>query len=212
MRFRNRIEAGGLLARNIVARNAVVLGIPRGGVVVAKPVAEKLRCMLGVLIVRKIALPSSPEAAFGAMTREGKPLYDEAAKSHLGVGGGELRRIEAGVRKEIERRENLYGRKFPRLKGREVVIVDDGLATGCTMLAAIASVQLRKPEKIIVAVPVAAADAHELVTSACDELVCLHVAHDLRFAVGSYYEEFGDVADREVINILEKSRARGSAQ
>ena len=205
MRFESRHSAGTLLAAKLEYKHAVVLGIPRGGVAVAAPIAEKLKCPLGAVVAKKIALPSDPELAFGAMARFGDPIYDEAALAHVDITDEQLRSLEEKIRNEIERREQMFERRIP-LEERNVVIVDDGLATGYTMLAALQSVP--EAARRIVAVPVSSLPAYEMVKKRCDEIVCLHVADMPFFAVGSLYDDFHDMTDEEVISILEKTNKR----
>jgi predicted phosphoribosyltransferase len=206
MRFENRRQAGRILAeklQSLAGGPVVVLGLPRGGVPVAFEVARALGAPLDVIPVRKLGAPSFPEFALGAIASGGARVLHDVAIAQFGVRGEELERIETRERLELERREAAYrgGRPPLDLKGRTVVLVDDGLATGATMTAAARAVARRAPAKVIVAVPVGSAEACAALKSEADEVLCAEVPADF-FSVGSFYAEFPQTSDDEVRSLL----------
>jgi putative phosphoribosyl transferase len=209
-RFHNRTDAGQRLA-NALERftgrsDVVVLGLPRGGVPVAFEIACALDAPLDVFIVRKLGLPGHEEFGIGAIASGNVRVVDESVLRAYGVDAEVLDRITARERIELERREQLYrdGRPFPRLDDRIVILVDDGLATGSTMRAAIAALRARMPREIIVAVPVGARETCASISALADELVCLEMP-DPFYAVGLWYENFDQVEDDEVHDLLERA-------
>lgn len=205
MRFKDRFDAGEQLAQRLqkYSGSALVLGIPRGGVLTGCAIAKALVCRLGVLVARKLPVPGEPEVGFGAVTEDGPPMFNAAMLQHLALPESELERIVAEVRKEIGRRVRVYG-KMPDVAGRNVIVADDGLATGYTMLAAIKYLKMKnKHGRTIAAVPVATPDALALVQGEADEAVCLHVSESPVFAVGAFYDDFHDVPDSEVLECLQ---------
>lgn len=204
MRFRDRFDAGGQLAKRLqkYSGSALVLGIPRGGVLTGHAIAKALGCRLGVLVARKLPVPGEPEVGFGAVTEDGPPVFNAAMMQHLALPESELERIVAEVRSEISRRVRVYG-KMPVIAGKNVIVADDGLATGYTMLAAIKYLKMKnKHGKTIAAVPVATPDALTLVEQEADEVLCLYTSESPVFAVGAFYEDFHDVPDSEVLECL----------
>ena len=209
--FWDRADAGRRLAEGLAryrGSEVVVFGIPRGGVPVAMEVAGKLGAPLDIVIPRKISIPSNPEAGYGAVTEEGIVVINEPLVNQLGLTKHQIERQAEGVRAEIARRSTVYRSKLeaPSVEGKTAIIVDDGLASGFTMAAAIKSVQQRKAAKITVAVPVASGSAYDLVKPLADELVCLIIARVYRFAVASFYHRWYDLTDEEVIKYLEAWR------
>lgn len=204
--FANRLEAGKLLAEKLKSpkgRETVVLGIARGGVVVAYEVAKKLGAPLDVLVVKKIGAPGNPELAIGAVGPQKTVVWDEELSLRLGV--GEDYREYALKQKSAEQKEKektLRGQKpLPTLAGKMVILVDDGIATGATTEAAVAWIRNQDPKKIILAVPVAPPDSVEKLRSQVDELICLRIEPDF-WAVGQFYQEFPQVEDEEVIELI----------
>jgi putative phosphoribosyl transferase len=191
----------------------VVFGIPRGGVVVAHEIAERLDCPLDVLIVRKLGYPGHEEAAFGALGEEG--ALAPAALGHLAAGDRGYDIVQEameGKRREVEERIRLYrgDRARRSAAGTTAVVVDDGIATGYTFGAALAIVRADLPERLIAAIPVATAEGAELVSGYCDEVRLLRVAERGRFfAVSLHYDSFGQVSDEEVVELLASRRASG---
>ncbi|GLZ31592.1 phosphoribosyltransferase [Lentzea sp. NBRC 105346] len=203
MRFSDRADAGQRLGE-LLARRAwtdpVVLGLPRGGVPVARAVADAIGAELDVVVARKIGVPGHPEYGVGAVTADGDPIYDDRALRALGLTREGLRPVCEQERAEARRRMDLYRADRPalRLAGRDVIIVDDGLATGVTAHAAVEWVRGHEPARIVLAVPVAAADS---MTAFTDEVVAVHAPHHFG-AVSRWYDSFDQVADREVQRLL----------
>ncbi|WP_457755274.1 phosphoribosyltransferase [Thermovibrio ammonificans] len=215
MVFKDRREAGKLLARAIVERfngtlkDPVVVAIPRGGVVVAEPIALQLSAPLELVIPRKVGAPFNPEFAVAAVTEDRtlilNPDLSPDALSRLGVTEEYLKRKALEEIEEIRRRKLLYtgGRRRIPLTGRDVILVDDGIATGLTVKAAIASLRRENPNRIILAVPVMPLDRLEEFKGLVDDLVVLY-APEFFQAVGQFYEDFSQTPDREVVEILER--------
>ncbi len=205
MIFKNRADAGDKLAEKLKHyENTVILAIPRGGVETALPIAIKLEAPLCVIVSRKITVPQYPEVAVGAVTADGSAVYSESYVEELGLSKEEVCTAKEEAIKEAKRRERVYISRKCELKNKVAIVVDDGLATGYTMLSAVKSVRKSSPKKIIVAVPVASPDAHDMVKRNCDELVCLQISDDF-FAVGAFYEDFPQLSDADVISILKKA-------
>jgi len=207
MVFRDRRDAGRRLAERLVSyrgRDCIVLGIPRGGVPVGREISQTLDCSLDVLVPRKLPIPWSPEAAFGAVMPDGTRVLNEEMLPHLGLSEREVDRIIETVLKEVRRREAAYrGRRPPpELAGKVVILTDDGLATGYTMLAAVKAVRKQEPASIVVAVPVSPRDTAREVARAADEMVVLHISDQYPFAIALFYQQFPDMTDEEVIRYL----------
>jgi predicted phosphoribosyltransferase len=206
-RFRDRVEAGRLLAERLQAYagrdDVIVLALPRGGVPVAYEVAKALGAPLGVFVVRKIGVPGHEELAMGAIASGGVLLLDEELIQRLGLGREELERRIAAELRELERREAAYtgGREAPELEGKTVILVDDGLATGSTMRAAAVAVRRLNPARIVVAVPVASPETCEEFREVVDETVCVLTPRPFR-AVGLWYDDFSQTSDDEVRRLL----------
>lgn len=203
MRFHDRTEAGRALADRLVEfagrSDVVVLGLPRGGVPVAAEVARRLRVALDVWCVRKLGVPGHEELAMGAVASGGERVIDAATLDTFGVSRAELDRVSADEGFELARRERLYrgGRGTPALRRRTVLLVDDGLATGATMLAAVRAVKRAGAVKVVVAVPVAPPDTCAMIAREADDCVCLET-HSPFHAVGLWYDEFPQTSDDEV--------------
>lgn len=206
--FENRRDAGLKLAnvlRSYRGQNCVVLALPRGGVPVAAEVARALEVPLDLLLVRKIGAPGEPELAIGSVIDGGEPIVIRDGKmiqlTHTSE--TEFDRICASELEEIERRRKLYlgGRRPETLAGKIVIVVDDGLATGNTMRAGLEAVRQRNPKYVVMAVPVAPAEALELFHDLADEIVCLETPKWFG-AVGYYYNDFRQIEDEEVIRYL----------
>jgi putative phosphoribosyl transferase len=209
--FRDRVEAGKKLAdalKEFRGKDTIVLGIPRGGVVVAAEVAESLEAPLDVVITRKIEAPGEPEFALGAVTQEGEAIIDRQAAESLGASQRYLdSQIELKRGEVRERMLRFRGeRSYPGLEGKVVIIVDDGIATGSSVSAAVMSVRKRSPKAVVVAVPVAPADSVETLSEDGTQVVCLETPAEF-MAIGEFYQDFQQVEDAEVVRILEKSWA-----
>ncbi len=201
--FRNRADAGQELARRLLAYErqpgVVVLGLARGGVPVAAEVAARLGVPLDVLVVRKLGVEGRAELAMGAIASGGVRVLNNAVVDGLGIGEGEIERVAQREGQELERRTRLYrgDRPEPDLAGKVVIVVDDGLATGSTMRAAVAAIRRRAPARIVVAVPVGAPATCQELASEADDVVCLRMPHRF-FAVGQWYRDFSATTDDEV--------------
>lgn len=205
MLFKDRFDAGEQLAERLKKyKNSIILAIPRGGLEIALPIAKKTNSKVDAIVVRKIATPQDPEVAIGAVTPDGSAVYNELYLEQLKLTDEELAILEKEAKNEAIRREKMYRTKKISLKEKVVILVDDGLATGYTMLAAIKSAKKEEPKKIVVAIPVASADAFELIKKECD-IICLHVSDSWMFAVASFYEDFPQLTDKEVIELLKKA-------
>lgn len=207
--FYNRLSAGKELARKLnkhKRKDVIVFAIPRGGVPVALPIARKLNARLDLMVVRKIPIPFNPEAGFGAVAPDGTLSLNKPLVQELGLRKREIKDLAADVLKEVKRRTKTYrGRRpFPSLKGKIVILVDDGLASGFTMIAAVRSMRKHKPKSIVVAVPVSSKSAAEEVRPLADELICLVVSDVMMFAVASFYKNFPDLSDKDVMNYLKE--------
>jgi len=205
--FANREEAGMLLSKKLVrfkGKNVIVLAIPRGGVPVAYNIAKELDAKLDLIIPRKLPIPYDPEAGFGAVINN-TVVLNKKLLAVLDLTHKEIKKIIKDVQKEVKRRIKKYrGKKpFPNLKGKTVIIVDDGLASGYTMLAAIKYIK-KKAKKVVVAVPVASLSAAMEVKPKADEFICLILSSEPVFAVASFYEDFPDLTDEEVISYLKE--------
>jgi putative phosphoribosyl transferase len=212
--FPNRAEAGRLLAEKLdkyAGRDDVlVLGLPRGGVPVAYEVAQRLGAPLDVFIVRKLGVPGFEELAFGAIASGGVRVLNDDVVRALPNANELIESVTAKEMEELERREQRYrdGRPAPEPRGRVVILVDDGLATGATMRAAVAALRQRGAAKIVVAVPVGAADTCRQFEAEVDEMVCV-IASEWFQAVGQYYEDFSQITDEEVRELLTRAAQPG---
>lgn len=210
MIFRNRSEAGQALA-TLLSRYANqdevrVLGIPRGGVPVAFEIALALGAPLDVFVIRKLGVPWQQELAFGALASGGVRVLDEGIMLMAGLSNSDAEQAAARETAELERRERVYRGGKPPLdvRGRTVILVDDGIATGSSMKAAIGALRQRKPALLVVAVPVAPPAAIREIRLLVDELVCVYIPETL-YAVGQYYLDFSPVSDEEVTERLRRA-------
>jgi putative phosphoribosyl transferase len=206
--FADRAEAGAELARFAVDAadpSALVLALPPGGVPVAAPVAAALGCELRPVLVRKLPVPSSPQAGFGAVTLDGTVVLNERLTALLGILPETVERVAAEVRRELERRADVLpgGRQLPEMRGRRVWLVDDGLATGYSAVAAARMARAHGATSLTLAVPVTPEDSLALLASEADEVFCLIVQDaGAAFAVASFYRDFHDLTDDEVSALL----------
>lgn len=205
--FRDRKHAGELLAGRLSSYRGrpetVILALPRGGVPVGAALARELQLPLNVLGVRKIGAPEQPELAVGAVASGGVVVMDERAIASMEISQATVAIAVAREREELLRRERAYRdeRSPLELAGRTIILVDDGLATGYTMLAAVRAARQQKPERVVVGVPVAPPETLERLRGEVDEVCCVHVAKRL-FAVGEFYDDFSQVSDEEVCAVL----------
>jgi len=210
--FKDRVHAGELLAKKLEKykdEDSMILAIPSGGVPVGFVIAKELDKPFDLIIVRKIPIPMEPEAGFGAMSFDGITVLNELLVKRLSLTKDEIDEGSSQALKEIKRRMDKFrgDKPFPDLKDKTVVIVDDGLASGYTMLAAIKSVKKQSVRKIIVAVPTASTSAISLIFPHVDEIVCLNIRDSFFFAVADAYKNWYDLNDDEVQNYLREVKA-----
>lgn len=214
MRFVDRTDAGRQLAEQLVdleLHDPLVLALPRGGVPVAAEVAARLGVEMDVVVARKVGAPDQPELGIGAIAEGGARVVDDAMLSHLGIPRARYDEAEAKERAELERRVQRYrgGRSLPDLSDRDVIVVDDGLATGVTARAALQHLKQLSPRRLLLAVPVCAAPTVERASSLADRVVCVTTPHDLG-AVGAWYDDFTQTTDDEVESLLDLNRRRST--
>lgn len=213
--YRDRTEAGNVLADALSdyasKDDVIVLALPRGGVPVAAVIAERLGAALDLILVRKLGLPGYEELAMGAIASGGARVLNKDVLSLHRVTEEAIERVAEKEGRELRRREQAYrgDRPFPRLSNRDVILVDDGLATGATMRAAIEVVRKQSPRQLVVAVPVAPHSTVETMSTEVDEMVCPAVPESFR-AIGLWYQNFGQTSDEEVRELLAKAWQRDS--
>jgi putative phosphoribosyl transferase len=208
--FYDRTDAGRRLAKLLKRRiqgPCIVLAIPRGGVVVGYEVAKELGCPLDVVISRKVGAPAQPELAVGAVAEDGVAFVDEEIAGLVGVSRDYVERRAREEMREVRRRAEEYrgGREMPDLSGKTVILVDDGLATGLTMMAAVHMARNKGAEKVVVAVPVSPPETVAKLRRHADEVICLETPTNF-YAIGQFYERFDQLTDEETNSILRKSR------
>lgn len=211
--FRDRIDAGQHLAARLTCfrgrADLIVLGLPRGGVPVAAEVATALGAPLDVLLVRKLGVPGHEELAMGAIASGGLRVLNLETVHELGIPEEVITQVETAERRELDRRERIYRGSRPplALAGKTVIVVDDGLATGSTMRAAAIAVRAAEPAWLVGAAPVASLSVCEAMTDVVDEMVCAETPEHF-YAVGLWYEDFGQTTDDEVRRHLADARQR----
>lgn len=207
--FKDRTDAGQKLAAALKMHeknpHALVLGLARGGVVIAAAVGKALEIPFDLIMIRKIGAPFNPELAIGAITETGKGYFNEELIHSLNVPQSYIDETIASEKIMAEKRLDLYrkNRPAPLLKDKTVILVDDGIATGATMMAAVRSSRAQNPKAIIVATPVAPPDSLEFLDPAVDQIICLHATRDF-MAVSQFYEDFPQTEDDEIISLLQK--------
>jgi putative phosphoribosyl transferase len=208
MLFRDRLDAGRQLAQKLMKYadrpDVLVLALPRGGVPVAFEVARALRAPLDIFLVRKLGLPGHEELAMGAISSGGVRVLNESLVRALRIPQAEIDAVAVEEQRELERREREYrdDRPAPDVRGRTVILVDDGLATGSTMRAAVAALRRQHPDRVVVAVPVGAGESCTDFAGEADEVICARTP-DPFYAVGLWYGDFGQTSDEEVRDLLE---------
>ncbi|HEX5972831.1 MAG TPA: phosphoribosyltransferase [Gemmatimonadaceae bacterium] len=209
-RFRDRRDAGRRLAADLSAYanrpDVRILALPRGGVPVGYEVARALDAPLDVFVVRKLGVPGHEEYAMGAIASGGAVLLNEQVVRSLGVSQAQVQRVLEAERRELDRREARYrgDRPAPQVAGNTIVLVDDGLATGSTMLVAVAALREEKPARIIVAVPVGSPDSCAVMRGAADDVICSMTPEPFQ-AVGLWYDDFSQTTDEEVHELLDRA-------
>lgn len=216
MLFRDRRDAGKELARRLTTyadrKDVLVLALPRGGVPVGYDVAAALDAPLDVFLVRKLGVPGQEELALGAIASGGVRVLNEDVVDGLGIPPDVIDAVASSEQQELERRERFYrgGQPVPRVDGRIVILVDDGLATGSTMRAAVTALRQQKPAKIIVAVPVGPPQTCDELATEADEFICARTPTPFH-AVGVWYKDFSQTTDEEVRDLLERAHRRAAA-
>ncbi len=208
--YEDRRDAGRSLVPEVqrcMLKAPIVLGLPRGGIPVAYEIASAIDAPLDVLVVRKLGAPWQPELALGAIASGGVRILNEQLVAQvLGDDDSVIEDLVARETEELLRRDKLYrgDRPYPDLRDKEVVVVDDGMATGATMRAAAEAVGSRNPAKVVVAVPTGSADAVRLVENTVDQVICLDIPTPF-YAVGNFYRNFGQTTDEEVRSLLHEA-------
>lgn len=216
MIFADREEAGRQVAAKLAGyagrSDVLVLGIPRGGVVVAYHVARALNAPLDVFLSRKLGVPGQEELAFGALASGGVRLLDHDLIRELDISKADIERITENVKAELERRERVYRDKRPpfEVAGKTVILVDDGIATGSSMMVAIKTLRQMRPARLALAVPVAPASTCKRLRDQVDELVCVYIPERF-YAIGQFYNDFAQVTDDQVIELLRLAAQTGPA-
>jgi putative phosphoribosyl transferase len=217
MIFENRVQAGRRLAEKLKKyagrQDVIVLGIPRGGVPVAFEVAKAIQAPLDIFLSRKLGVPWQEELAFGALASGGVRILDWDLIRSLGLPEEEIERITRTVNAELERRELVYrgGQPSLQLEGKTVLLIDDGIATGSSMRAAIKALRQMTPARVVVAVPVAPIETYNSLKPDVDEMVCVY-APEFFFAIGQFYEDFSQTTDQEVTELLRRAAQQITAQ
>ena len=212
MIFEDRVDAGRRLAKRLESfahrPDVVVLGVPRGGVVVAYQVAAALGAPLDIFLSRKLGVPGQTELAFGAVSANGERYLDEYILRTTGITNAQVEWITGEVRKELDRRASVYRADRPLLDvlGKTVILVDDGVATGASVYAAIQALRQMRPTRLVLAVPVAPASAWQWLRTVVDEIVCLDLPEPFA-AVGEFYRNFAQVEDAEMVRLLQRAHA-----
>ena len=214
--FRNRSAAGQLLAEELRRYanqpDVIVLGLPRGGVPVAFAVARALHAPLDVFVVRKLGTPAQPELAMGAIATGGVRVLNAQVVQGLGIPAEVIEAVTLEERRELQRRELAYRGSYaaPQVRGKTVLLIDDGVATGATMRAAIQALKTQQPARLVVAVPTAAASTCRELRPEVDEFVALMTPEPF-YGVGEWYQDFGQTSDEEVAELLARARAEVAA-
>lgn len=208
--YKSREEAGKVLATELSKlklRNPYLIAIPRGGIQTAEAIADKLKIPINPIIVKKLPVPGSPETGFGAITADGSRVMNEEITSYLGLSQAEIDFISNNVIQEIHHRVEVYGNIKPEdVKGSDAIVVDDGIATGYSIIAALNSVRDMNPGSLTAAVPVSSESAFGKVSLYADRVICPIIDRTYFFAVGNYYQEWYDLSEDQIKSILKKYR------
>lgn len=211
MLYKDRQDAGQQLAEKLKKyryNNLIIIALPRGGVILGYEVAKAFKVPLDIVAPRKIGAPFHPEFGIGAIAPLGVKVLDTDTINQLRISDAEIEEIVELETNEMNRRTGLYRKDLPPLdlKDKTVIVVDDGIATGVSTKAAILSIKKMNPEKIILAVPVCPQDTQEKFKNFVDEFICLYAPFDF-YAVGAFYDDFRQISDGEVIELLEKAKS-----
>ena len=214
-RFENREDAGWRLAERVkyvALVDPLVLAIPRGGIEVAAPLGQALGADVDVVLSRKLRAPNQPELALGAVSETGEVFLNDHGNAIVAGGRAYIEEERSRQMAEIERRRRMFREARPQapMKGRSVIVTDDGIATGSTMIAALRTVRAAGAKEIIVAVPVAPGDTLERIRPLCDRLICLYEPENF-WAVGQFYRHFDQVSDERVFDLLRRHGRRSTA-
>jgi len=208
--FKDRFHAGEILSemirRNVRLEDAILFAIPAGGVPVAYEISKRLKLPMDLAVVRKIQIPWNPEAGFGAISWDGEIVLNEELIRLLGLSREEVQESIRRTKNIVLERFRMFrrGKPIPDLRGKIVIIVDDGIASGYTMLVALRSLKKRSPEKIIIAAPTASTNAIEILEGEADYIICPNIRGGATFAVADAYREWHDLTEEEVIRLLRK--------
>jgi putative phosphoribosyl transferase len=208
--FEDRAHAGTLLAEKLTGyteTDAFIFAIPAGGVPVAAVLSQRLQVPFDVLVVRKIHIPWNREAGFGALSWDGAILFNEPLLELLGLTQEEIERCIVDEKKEIKKRLRMFrgDKPFPDVVGKTAIVVDDGIASGFTMLVALSSLRRKKPKEIVVAVPTASLSAVQMIRTEADTVVCLNIREGRAFAVADAYKKWYDLENTDVVAILKEA-------
>ncbi|AEH61699.1 phosphoribosyltransferase [Methanosalsum zhilinae DSM 4017] len=207
--FKNRVHAGQVLSEKLSEygenKDVIILALPRGGVPVAFEVSRKIGVEMDLLLVRKLGVPGNEELAMGAIASGNIRVLNEDIIKSLHIPDKKIDQVTDSEKRELDRRNNIYraNRPIPDLRNRTVILIDDGLATGATMRAAAEAVRTKGPSQIIVAVPTCSPDAYNSLEDVADEIICA-ISPEPFFGVGRWYEDFRQVSDEEVCDIMDK--------
>jgi putative phosphoribosyl transferase len=212
--FKDRLQAGKLLAEKLAfdVEDIVLLAIPSGGVPITYIISKELRIDFDLILVRKLQIPWNTEAGFGAVSWDGENILNEGLIFHLGLAEDLIKKVIKETLNVIDlRNEQFRGNKpFPNLEQKKVIIVDDGLASGYTMLAAVKSVRKRKPKRITVAIPTASSSSINSLLNSVEEIICINIRGGGYFAVADAYVDWNDLSDEEVMRFLSKNEKKKS--
>jgi putative phosphoribosyl transferase len=210
MIFKNREEAGQKLAEALKEyknrKDAIVLGLARGGVVIAAEIGNRLGIFFDLIMTRKIGAPMNPELAIGAITETGKGYFNEKLIRALRISSNYIDQTVKEEKEKALKHLTIYRHKAPSIRGKSVIIADDGIATGATMMAAVLSVQEEKPKEIIIAVPVASSESLNFLDPFVDKIICLFAPYEF-MSVSQFYESFPQTQDTEIIDLLKRRNA-----
>jgi putative phosphoribosyl transferase len=205
--YLNRYDAGEKLAQELTKfkfQDPLLIGIPRGGIEIAEPIADKYQIPIHAMVLKKLPVPGNPEAGFGAITEDGTKVLNDKMLAYLNLTEAEIERISQSIIEEIKQRTDIYGSiQRPDIEGRNIIVADDGIATGYTLIAAIKSLQNMHPLSLTLVVPVSSKQAYEKISPMVERIICPIVDDPGLFAVANYYKEWYDLPARDIKKIIE---------